>query len=194
MIRRPEPESIPKAPGSYQFKDIDGRIIYVGKAKSLRSRIGSYFQPIEKLPMRTQQLVSQAETLEWIQVRNEVEALILEHNLIQEHHPRFNVRLRDDKSYPFLAVTLLDKWPRAMLTRGKIKKGNRYFGPYVDVRAIRETLDLLQRTFPLRTCSANKYKRHEKLRKPSLDFHSEEFCGPCVSKVTEEQYEDQGKD
>lgn len=194
MIRRPEPESIPKAPGSYQFKDIDGRIIYVGKAKSLRSRIGSYFQPIEKLPMRTQQLVSQAETLEWIQVRNEVEALILEHNLIQEHHPRFNVRLRDDKSYPFLAVTLLDKWPRAMLTRGKIKKGNRYFGPYVDVRAIRETLDLLQRTFPLRTCSANKYKRHEKLRKPCLDFHIEKCCGPCVSKVTEEQYEDLVKD
>ena len=188
MINRPSPSSIPKTPGSYQFKDIDGRIIYVGKAKSLRSRISSYFQLKENLPVRTQQMISEATTVEWMQVQNEVEALILEHSLIQEHQPRFNVRLRDDKSYPFLMVTLADQWPRAMLTRGKIKKENKYFGPYVDVGAIRETMDLLQRTFPLRTCTMNKFWRHEKLGKPCLEFHIKKCCGPCVDKVSDSEY------
>ena len=188
MINRPSPSSIPKTPGSYQFKDIDGRIIYVGKAKSLRSRISSYFQLKENLPVRTQQMISEATTVEWMQVQNEVEALILEHSLIQEHQPRFNVRLRDDKSYPFLMVTLADQWPRAMLTRGKIKKENKYFGPYVDVGAIRETMDLLQRTFPLRTCTMNKFRRHEKLGKPCLEFHIKKCCGPCVDKVSDSEY------
>ena len=188
MINRPSPSSIPKTPGSYQFKDLDGRIIYVGKAKSLRSRISSYFQLKENLPVRTQQMISEATTVEWMQVQNEVEALILEHSLIQEHQPRFNVRLRDDKSYPFLMVTLADQWPRAMLTRGKIKKENKYFGPYVDVGAIRETMDLLQRTFPLRTCTMNKFRRHEKLGKPCLEFHIKKCCGPCVDKVSDSQY------
>ena len=188
MINRPSPSSIPKTPGSYQFKDIDGRIIYVGKAKSLRSRISSYFQLKENLPARTQQMISEATTVEWMQVQNEVEALILEHSLIQEHQPRFNVRLRDDKSYPFLMVTLADQWPRAMLTRGKIKKENKYFGPYVDVGAIRETMDLLQRTFPLRTCTMNKFRRHEKLGKPCLEFHIKKCCGPCVDKVSDSEY------
>ena len=188
MINRPSPSSIPKTPGSYQFKDLDGRIIYVGKAKSLRSRISSYFQLKENLPVRTQQMISEATTVEWMQVQNEVEALILEHSLIQEHQPRFNVRLRDDKSYPFLMVTLADQWPRAMLTRGKIKKENKYFGPYVDVGAIRETMDLLQRTFPLRTCTMNKFRRHEKLEKPCLEFHIKKCCGPCVDKVSDSEY------
>ena len=188
MINRPSPSSIPKTPGSYQFKDIDGRIIYVGKAKSLRSRISSYFQLKENLPVRTQQMISEATTVEWMQVQNEVEALILEHSLIQEHQPRFNVRLRDDKSYPFLMVTLADQWPRAMLTRGKIKKENKYFGPYVDVGAIRETMDLLQRTFPLRTCTMNKFRRHEKLGKPCLEFHIKKCCGPCVDNVSDSEY------
>ena len=188
MINRPSPSSIPKTPGSYQFKDLDGRIIYVGKAKSLRSRISSYFQLKENLPVRTQQMISEATTVEWMQVQNEVEALILEHSLIQEHQPRFNVRLRDDKSYPFLMVTLADQWPRAMLTRGKIKKENKYFGPYVDVGAIRETMDLLQRTFPLRTCTMNKFRRHEKLGKPCLEFHIKKCCGPCVDNVSDSEY------
>ena len=188
MINRPSPSSIPKTPGSYQFKDLDGRIIYVGKAKSLRSRISSYFQLKENLPVRTQQMISEATTVEWMQVQNEVEALILEHSLIQEHQPRFNVRLRDDKSYPFLMVTLADQWPRAMLTRGKIKKENKYFGPYDDVGAIRETMDLLQRTFPLRTCTMNKFRRHEKLGKPCLEFHIKKCCGPCVDKVSDSEY------
>ena len=189
MITKPDSQLIPNTPGSYQFKDAFGRVIYVGKAKVLRSRINSYFQPIDKLHTRTQQMIQEAESVEWIQVQNEVEALILEHSLIQEHQPRFNVRLRDDKSYPFLAVTTADEWPRAMLTRGKLKKGNRYFGPYVEVKAIRDTLDLLQRTFPLRTCTENKYRRHEKLKKPCLEFHIKKCCGPCVDKVTPEEYQ-----
>ncbi len=189
MITKPDSQLIPSTPGSYQFKDAFGRVIYVGKAKVLRSRINSYFQPIDKLHTRTQQMIQEAVSVEWIQVQNEVEALILEHSLIQEHQPRFNVRLRDDKSYPFLVVTTADEWPRAMLTRGKLKKGNRYFGPYVDVKAIRDTLDLLQRTFPLRTCTENKYHRHEKLQKPCLEFHIKKCCGPCVDKVSAEEYQ-----
>ena len=189
MITKPDTQLIPSTPGSYQFKDAFGRVIYVGKAKVLRSRISSYFQPIDKLHTRTQQMIQEAVSVEWIQVQNEVEALILEHSLIQEHQPRFNVRLRDDKSYPFLVVTTADEWPRAMLTRGKLKKGNRYFGPYVEVKAIRDTLDLLQRTFPLRTCTENKYRRHEKLLKPCLEFHIKKCCGPCVDKVTAQEYQ-----
>ena len=194
MITKPDLQLIPKTPGSYQFKDAFGRVIYVGKAKALRSRINSYFQPIDKLHTRTQQMIQEAVSVEWIQVQNEVEALILEHSLIQEHQPRFNVRLRDDKSYPFLVVTTADEWPRAMLTRGKLKKGNRYFGPYVEVKAIRDTLDLLQRTFPLRTCTENKYRRHEKLQKPCLEFHIKKCCGPCVDKVSAQEYQQLVKD
>ena len=189
MIQRPPSQSIPSKPGSYLFKDGEGRVLYVGKAKSLRNRLNSYFQQIGNLPIRTQQMLGEAQSLDWIQVTNEAEALILEHNLIQEHQPRYNVRLRDDKSYPYLAVTVGDEWPRATLIRGKLKKANRYFGPYVDVGAIRDTLDLLQRTFPLRTCSDAKYKRHERLGKPYLDFHIKKCCGPCVEEVTKEEYQ-----
>lgn len=160
----------------------------MGKAKVLRSRINSYFQPMDRLHARTQQMIQEAESVEWIQVQNEVEALILEHSLIQEHQPRFNVRLRDDKSYPFLTVTASDEWPRVMLTRGKLKRGNRYFGPYVDVKAIRDTLDLLQKTFPLRTCTQNKYNRHQKLQKACLEFHIKKCCGPCVGEISESDY------
>ena len=189
MIERPAAGTVPDAPGSYQFLDSEGNVIYVGKAKSLRNRLNSYFQQIGNLPIRTQQMLGEAQSLDWIQVTNEAEALILEHNLIQEHQPRYNVRLRDDKSYPYLAVTVGDEWPRATLIRGKLKKTNRYFGPYVDVGAIRDTLDLLQRTFPLRTCSDAKYKRHERLGKPCLDFHIKKCCGPCVEEVTQEEYQ-----
>ena len=183
MIERPPAGTIPDAPGSYQFKDADGRVIYVGKAKSLRSRLSNYFQNPRNLVTRTRQMVETAATVEWIQVANEVEALMLEYSLIQRHQPRFNVRYRDDKSYPFLAVTLVDEWPRAMVIRGKHKKGNRYFGPYGHAYAIRETLDLLQRTFPIRTCSDGKFDRHAKLGKPCLDFHIEKCAGPCVGEI-----------
>jgi excinuclease ABC subunit C len=190
MVQRPPAGSIPDTPGSYQFKDAEGRVIYVGKAKSLRSRLSSYFQDPRNLHMRTRQMVETAETVEWIQVANEVEALMLEFSLIQRHKPRFNVRYTDDKSYPFLCLTTVDEWPRAMVMRGKRKKGNRYFGPYGQAYAIRDTLDLLLRTFPIRTCTDNKFRHHEKLGKPCLLFHIEKCAGPCVDEVTKADYDE----
>ena len=187
MFERPPAGSIPETPGSYQFKDAHGRVIYVGKAKSLRSRLSNYFGP--NLPPRTAQMMANAKSVEWIQVRNDVEALLLEYSLIKAHRPRFNVRLIDDKSYPFLAVTVGDEWPRPMVMRGTRRKGVRYFGPFGHAYAIRETLDLLLRTFPLRTCSDNKFNHHEKLGRPCLLFHIEKCSGPCVGEVSQERYQ-----
>jgi len=189
VLQRPPAGTIPDAPGSYQFKDRDGRVIYVGKAHSLRQRLSNYFQSPASLPPRTAQMVTAAETVEWIQVRNDVEALMLEYNLIKAHQPRFNVRLRDDKSYPFLAVTLDDEWPRAMVMRGQKRKGVRYFGPYGHAYAIRETLDLLLRTFPVRTCSDAKFERHRRQGRPCLLFHIEKCSGPCVGEVDRDAYD-----
>ena len=189
VLQRPPAGTIPEAPGSYQFKDRDGRVIYVGKAHSLRQRLSNYFQSTASLPPRTAGMVAAAETVEWIQVRNDVEALMLEYNLIKAHRPRFNIRLRDDKSYPFLAVTLDDEWPRAMVMRGQKRKGVRYFGPYGHAYAIRETLDLLLRTFPIRTCSDAKLQRHQRLGRPCLLFHIEKCSGPCVGEVDREHYD-----
>ena len=179
---------IPETPGSYQFKDGAGRVIYVGKANNLRARINSYFAKVESLHPRTSNMVESAESVEWIEVRNEVEALILEHSLINRYSPRFNIRLRDDKSYPFLAVTIDEQWPRAMVMRGRKRKGTRYFGPYPHPWAIHETLDLLLKTFPIRTCSAATFKQHERLGRPCLLFHIEKCSGPCVGSVTPESY------
>jgi excinuclease ABC subunit C len=187
MVQRPPTGSIPDRPGSYQFKDRDGRVIYVGKAKSLRSRLSNYFQT--HLPVRTAQMVATAATVEWIEVDTEVDALMLEYSLIKEHRPRFNIRLRDDKSYPFLAVTLSEDWPRAMVRRGAKQKGTRYYGPYAHAYAIRETLDLLLRTFPIRTCSDHKFRHHERLGRPCLLFHIEKCAGPCVGEVDREGYQ-----
>ena len=188
MVTRPPAGTIPTTPGSYQFKDANGRVIYVGKAKNLRSRLSNYFQNPRNLQVRTAQMVAEAESVEWIQVATEVESLMLEYTLIQRHQPRYNVRYRDDKSYPFLAITLADEWPRAMVIRGKKKKGNRYFGPYGHAYAIRETLDLLLRTFPIRTCTEGKFNRHARLGKPCLDFHIEKCSGPCVDAISEADY------
>jgi len=189
MLERPPASTIPDTPGSYQFKDADGRVIYVGKAKSLRQRLSNYFQNPANLPPRTFQMVSSAASVEWIQVRNEVEALMLEYSLIKQHRPRFNVRLVDDKSYPFLAVTVSDDWPRPVVMRGRRRKGVRYFGPYAHAYAIRDTLDELLRTFPLRTCSDAKFSRHEKLGKPCLLFHIEKCSAPCVGEIGAEDYQ-----
>ena len=189
MVQRPPAGTIPDAPGSYQFKDRDGRIIYVGKARSLRSRLSNYFVSVSSLPPRTAAMVTAAETVEWIQVRNEVEALMLENTLIKQHQPRFNIRLRDDKSYPFLAVTVEDEWPRPMVMRGKKRKGVRYFGPYGHAYAIRETLDLLLRTFPVLSCSDAKFRRHHQLGRPCLLFHIEKCSGPCVGEIDKERYD-----
>ncbi len=151
MVKRPATGSIPDAPGSYQFKDANGRIIYVGKAASLRSRLSNYFADPRTLHPRTAQMVATAESVEWTTVRNEVEALMLEYSLIKEHDPRFNVRLRDDKSYPFLAVTIDEKFPRAMVMRGRKRKGTRYFGPYAHAGALRQTLNFMRKKFGVLT-------------------------------------------
>jgi excinuclease ABC subunit C len=189
VVQRPPAGTIPDAPGSYQFKDAHGRVIYVGKAKSLRQRLSNYFGNPRLMHARTAQMVASAETVEWIQVANDVEAFMLEYSLIKQHRPRFNVRLVDDKSYPFLAVTVGDEWPRPMVMRGKRRKGVRYFGPYAHAYAIRDTLDLLLRTFPLRTCSDNKFQSHEKLGRPCLQFHIEKCSGPCVGEVERFEYD-----
>src|SRR5215213_9008257 len=189
MIKRPPAGTIPDAPGSYQFKDAAGKVIYVGKASSLRQRLSNYFQDPRNLHARTAQMVSTADTVEWIEVRNEVEALMLEWTLIKQHRPRFNIRLRDDKSYPFLAVTLDEQYPRALVMRGRKRKGTRYFGPYAHAYAIRDTLDLLLRSFPIRTCSPGTFNEHQRLGRPCLLFHIEKCSGPCVGEVSKEDYD-----
>ena len=186
MLERPQ--SVPDAPGSYQFRDAAGRIIYVGKALSLRSRLSSYFQDPAHLHPRTAQMVERAASVEWIVVASDVEAIMLEYNLIKAHRPRFNIRLVDDKSYPYLAVTVGDEWPRATVMRGAKRKDARYFGPYAHAYAIRETLDLLLRSFPVRTCSDAKLRRHQLLGRPCLLYHIERCSGPCVGAIRPEEY------
>ena len=188
MVKRPPAGTIPDQPGSYQFKDAHGRVIYVGKASNLRQRLSNYFQTPRNLHPRTRQMVETAESVEWTIVRNEVEALMLENTLIKQHQPRFNVRLRDDKSYPFLAVTVDEQWPRALVMRGRKRKGVRYFGPYAHAYAIRDTLDLLLRSFPVRTCSPSKFNQHERLGRPCLLYHIEKCAGPCVGEIEEMPY------
>lgn len=185
---RPAPGSIPVQPGVYRFRDATGRVIYVGKAKNLRSRLTSYFADISGLHPRTRQMVTTAAKVEWTVVGTEVEALQLEYNWIKEFDPRFNVRYRDDKSYPVLAVTLNEEYPRLMVYRGPRKKGVRYFGPYSHAWAIRETLDLLTRVFPARTCSAGVFKRHSQIERPCLLGYIDKCSAPCVGRVSAEQH------
>jgi excinuclease ABC subunit C len=186
MQTRPPTGTIPDAPGSYQFLDREGRVLYVGKAKSLRHRLPNYWA--DPLAPRTAQMMALADRVEWVTVDTEVDALILEHSLIQTHQPRFNVRLKDDKSYPWLAVTVSDEWPRPVVFRGKKRKGVRYFGPYGHVGALRETIDLLLRSFPVRTCSDAKFARHHRLGRPCLLYDIERCSGPCVGAVDAERY------
>jgi excinuclease ABC subunit C len=183
---RPPSGEIPATPGVYLFKDDQGRVLYVGKAKSLRHRIPSYFGA--GLGPRTATMVESAGKVEWIITRSEVEALQLEFTMIQKHRPRFNVRYRDDKSYPYLTVTLSEEYPRAMVVRGKKRKGNRYYGPYAHAYAIRETLDLLLRVFPIRSCSQGVFDRARKTNRPCLLYHIGRCAAPCVGKVTSEEH------
>ncbi|TWS25767.1 excinuclease ABC subunit UvrC [Tsukamurella sputi] len=187
---RPAPGSIPTQPGVYKFRDKHGRVIYVGKAKSLRSRLNSYFADVYGLHPRTYQMVTTAASVEWTVVGTEVEALQLEYNWIKEFDPQFNVRYRDDKTYPMLAVTLNEEYPRLYVYRGPRRKGVRYFGPYSHAWAIRETLDLLLRVFPARTCSAGVFKRHNQMGRPCLLGYIDKCSAPCVGKVTAEQHRD----
>ncbi|MGI5217570.1 excinuclease ABC subunit UvrC [Nocardia sp. CA-290969] len=185
---RPQPGSIPLEPGVYKFRDSYGQVIYVGKAKSLRNRLNSYFADVAALHPRTRQMVTTAASVEWTVVSTEVEALQLEYNWIKEFDPRFNVRYRDDKSYPVLAVTLNEDYPRLFVYRGARKKGVRYFGPYAHAWAIRETLDLLLRVFPARTCSAGVFKRHGQIGRPCLLGYIDKCSAPCVGRVSADEH------
>ena len=180
---RPAPGAIPDSPGVYRFRDPSGRVIYVGKAKSLRSRLNSYFADLWSLHPRTQQMVTSASAVDWVTVGTEVEALQLEYSWIKEYDPRFNVKYRDDKSYPYLAVTLDEEYPRLLVMRGAKRKGVRYFGPYSHAWAIRETLDLLLRVFPARTCSAGVFRRAAQIGRPCLLGDIGKCSAPCVGRV-----------
>ncbi len=180
---RPAPGSIPEYPGVYRFREAHGRVIYVGKAKNLRSRLTSYFADFASLHPRTQAMLRSAASVDWTVVATEVEALQLEYSWIKEYDPRFNVRYRDDKSYPYLAVTLDETYPRVMVLRGAKRRGVRYFGPYSHAWAIRETVDLLLRVFPVRTCSAGVFKRARQIGRPCLLGYIGKCSAPCVERV-----------
>ncbi|MFD7513104.1 excinuclease ABC subunit UvrC, partial [Streptomyces sp. NPDC059853] len=185
---RPKPGEIPDEPGVYRFRDQHGRVVYVGKAKSLRQRLSSYFQDLTHLHPRTATMVTTAASVEWTVVATEVEALQLEYTWIKEYDPRFNVKYRDDKSYPYLAVTMNEEFPRAQVMRGTKRKGVRYFGPYGHAWAIRETVDLLLRVFPVRTCSAGVFKRAHQIGRPCLLGYIDKCSAPCVGRVTPEEH------
>ncbi|WP_402465651.1 excinuclease ABC subunit UvrC [Isoptericola aurantiacus] len=185
---RPKPGEIPTSPGVYRFRDPHGRVIYVGKAKNLRQRLSSYFQDVANLHHRTQQMVTTAASVEWTVVETEVEALALEYTWIKEYDPRFNVKYRDDKSYPYLAVTMGEEIPRAQVMRGTKRPGTRYFGPYGHAWAIRETLDLLLRVFPVRTCSAGVYRRAQQSGRPCLLGYIDKCSAPCVGRIGPDEH------
>ncbi|MFC0040904.1 excinuclease ABC subunit UvrC [Actinomadura rayongensis] len=185
---RPAPGSIPEDPGVYRFRDAGGRVVYVGKAKSLRSRLNSYFADFAGLHPRTQTMLQTAARVDWTVVGTEVEALQLEYSWIKEFDPRFNVRYRDDKSYPYLAVTLNEEFPRVMVMRGAKRRGVRYFGPYSHAWAIRETVDQLLRVFPVRTCSAGVFKRQHQLDRPCLLGYIDKCSAPCVGRVSPDEH------
>ncbi len=185
---RPTPGQIPTGPGVYRFRDAAGRVIYVGKAKSLRSRLSSYFQDISALHPRTATMVRNGASVDWTVVATEVEAFQLEYTWIKEFDPRFNVKYRDDKSYPFLAVTLGEEFPRAQVLRGAKRKGTRYFGPYAHAWAIRETLDQLLRVFPVRTCSAGVFRRAAQVGRPCLLGYIDKCSAPCVGRVDADEH------
>ncbi len=185
---RPEPGSIPTQPGVYRFRDASSRVIYVGKAKNLRARLSSYFQDVANLHQRTATMVTTAASVEWTVVNTEVEALQLEYSWIKEFDPRFNVKYRDDKSYPWLAVTVGDEYPRVMVGRGAKRKGTRYFGPYSHAWAIRETVDILLRVFPMRSCSNGVFKRSAQIGRPCLLGYIGKCAAPCVDTVSADEH------
>ena len=182
---RPAPGEIPASPGVYRFLDAEGRVIYVGKAKSLRSRLSSYFQDVAALHPRTQKMVTTACAVEWTVVGTEAESLALEYSWIKEFNPRFNVMYKDDKSYPYLAVTMSEAYPRAQVVRGARRAGTRYFGPFVQARSIRETLDQLLRVFPVRSCSSAVFARARASGRPCLLGYIDKCSAPCVGRIGE---------
>lgn len=185
---RPAPGSIPTEPGVYKFRDANRRVIYVGKAKNLRARLSNYFQDVTQLHPRTRQMVFNASSVEWTVVASEVEALQLEYTWIKRFDPRYNVKYRDDKTYPVLALSVGEHFPRAFFYRGPRRKGVRYFGPYSHAWAVRETLDLLTRVFPLRTCTKGVFNRQEALGRPCLLGYIDKCAAPCVGRISETDY------
>jgi excinuclease ABC subunit C len=185
---RPKTGEIPTAPGVYRFRDEHRRVIYVGKAKNLRSRLNSYFANPRGLLPKTRAMVHTAASVEWTVVGTELEALQLEYTWIKEFNPRFNIMFRDDKSYPYLAVTMGEKYPRAQVMRGDRRKDTRYFGPFYPAKAIRETLDTLLRVFPVRTCSSGVFKRAERTGRPCLLGYIDKCSAPCVGRISPEDH------
>jgi excinuclease ABC subunit C len=179
-MKRPNSSEIPDDPGAYLFRDQHGQVIYAGKAKSIRKRLAGHFSAGSHLGTS---MVDAADSVEWIVTANEVEALMLEYSLIQRHRPRFNYRLRDDKSYPYLAISVSEEWPRPRVMRGKKRKGTRYFGPFAHAYAVRSTLDLLLKTFPVRTCTDGKFRTHQNKGRPCLLYDIEKCSAPCVGLV-----------
>ncbi|MGW2068359.1 excinuclease ABC subunit UvrC [Streptomyces sp. NPDC001953] len=191
---RPQPGEIPDSPGVYRFRDEHRRVIYVGKAKSLRQRLANYFQDLTNLHPRTRTMVTTAASVEWTVVSTEVEALQLEYTWIKEFDPRFNVKYRDDKSYPYLAVTMNEEFPRVQVMRGQKRKGVRYFGPYSHAWAIRDTVDLLLRVFPVRTCSAGVFKNAARTGRPCLLGYIGKCSAPCVGRISPEDHRELAED
>lgn len=181
-------EMVPEFPGVYVFRDARGDPLYIGKAKSLRKRLAAYFHGPAGGDSKTVSMLDDAESVDWTVASSEAEAILLEYNLIQEHRPRYNIRLRDDKSFPYLVVSASEEWPRAFVGRGRPKKGYRYLGPFARAQAIRETLDLLRRAFPVRTCSPVQFKEHQMLGRPCLYYDIQLCAGPCVGAVSREEY------
>jgi len=185
---RPKSSDIPTDPGVYRFKDPHGRIIYVGKANNLRSRLNSYFVNPNTLPPKTRTMVHTAAAVEWTVVASEQEAIQLEYTWIKEFTPRFNIMYRDDKSYPYLAVTMNEKYPRVMVMRGDKRKGVKYFGPFHPAKAIRETVDRMLRVFPVRTCSAGVFRRAQRANRPCLMGYIDKCAAPCVGRISQEDH------
>src|ERR1700728_713995 len=185
---RPAPGEIPEEPGVYRFRDERRRVVYVGKAKSLRQRLNQYFADFTALHPRTQMMLTTAASVEWTVVNTEVEALQLEYSWIKEFDPRFNVKYRDDKSYPYLAVTMSEDYPRVQVMRGAKKRGTRYFGPYSHAWAIRDTVDTLLRVFPVRTCSAGVFKRSGQIGPPCVLGYSGKCSARCVKRISAEEH------
>ena len=185
---RPAPGSIPTNPGVYTFRDADDRVLYVGKAKNLRARLSNYFQDPAHLEPRIRTMVHTADHVQWTVVGSELEALNLEYTCIKKFAPRVNVMYRDDKTYPMLAVSVKEQFPRAFLYRGPRKKGVRYFGPYPKAWAIRDTLESLTRVFPVRSCTAGVYRRHEQLGRPCLLGYIDRCSAPCVGRVSPSEH------
>ena len=185
---RPAPGEIPTSPGVYRFLDGQGRVIYVGKAKNLRQRLSNYFQDLAALHPRTQKMVTTACAVEWTVVSTEVESLALEYSWIKEFNPRFNVMYKDDKSYPYLAVTMGETYPRVQVVRGARKPGTRYFGPFVQAWSIRETVEQLLRVFPVRSCSAGVFRRAQASGRPCLLGYIDKCSAPCVGRISPQDH------